>query len=140
MPDHPVTFFSFVRWAASIKVVVWWYAPQYTKIDTYEGARPMRLAVIIVLLGASLSSRGIASHPIQTTFSIGVGNGTYAGRAVFVEAENGSVHGQCHGSLILGEDVVSTTSLGTFMATPYGLLACDGQITPGGQIALTCRN
>lgn len=100
----------------------------------------MRLAMIIVLLGTSLSPLGLARHPLQTTFSIGVENGTYAGRAVFVEAGNGSVHVQCHGSLVYGEDVESTTSVSTFIATPYGLLSCDGELTPGGQINLTCSN
>jgi hypothetical protein len=100
----------------------------------------MRLVMISLILGASLTPGGAASNAIHTTFSLGTANGTYVGRAVFVEAGNGSVHGNCHGRLVLGDDVESTTSLSIFIATPYGLLSCDGELTPGGQVNLSCSN
>jgi hypothetical protein len=98
------------------------------------------VSLITLLIGTSLSSRGVAAEVLQTTCSVGTINGTYVGRAMFVQSSNGNVRGHCNGSLVSGTDVTEATSLLIFIGTPFGLLACDSVLTPGGQANLSCSN
>src|SRR5262245_54133319 len=99
----------------------------------------IRLAMII-LFGTMFSPRGVATTPMQTTFSGGTANGSYVGKALVVDAGPGKARGYGHGSLVSGTDVARATSLRTFIATQYGLLGCDAVLTPGGQINMSCSN
>lgn len=98
------------------------------------------LAMFTVLTGTLLSPRGEATDIIQTTCSVGTENGTYVGRALFIETPNGNLKGFCNGDLVSGSDVETATSLSIFIGTAFGLLVCDATLTPGGRANLNCSD